>query len=138
MYESPSAIVLRGLLLLARLHRLGKRLMFRVQSSYVFGVFLYRLWAMMWPVLTKVKYELLGSIFSCRDVWGQLALSLIANWILGPAIMVRSLLALASILICPCLTSTLTDVPFTPVSNGDMAVHGKRLISGSPFVKIWT
>lgn len=43
---------------------------------------------MMWPVLTKVRYELLGSILSSRAIWGQLAISLIANWVLGPAIMV--------------------------------------------------
>ena len=49
---------------------------------------LYRLWAMMWPVLTKVRYELLGSILSSRAIWGQLAISLVANWVLGPAIMV--------------------------------------------------
>lgn len=47
-----------------------------------------RLWAMMWPVLTKVRYELLGSILSCRDMWGQLAISLAANWLIGPAVMV--------------------------------------------------
>jgi ACR3 family arsenite transporter len=43
---------------------------------------------MMWPVLTKVRYELLGGLFTHRKMWGQLALSLVANWLLGPAIMV--------------------------------------------------
>lgn len=47
-----------------------------------------RLWAMMWPVLTKVRYEVLGSIFKSRAMWCQLAISLVANWIVGPAIMV--------------------------------------------------
>ncbi|CAL8467475.1 g7013 [Coccomyxa elongata] len=46
------------------------------------------LWAMMWPVLTKVRYELLGGILSSRAIWSQLAISLVANWLLGPAVMV--------------------------------------------------
>ncbi|CAK0787439.1 hypothetical protein CVIRNUC_010659 [Coccomyxa viridis] len=46
------------------------------------------LWAMMWPVLTKVRYELLVGILRQRGMWGQLAISLIANWLIGPAVMV--------------------------------------------------
>ena len=45
---------------------------------------------MMWPVLTKVRYELLGGLLRSRAVWGQLAISLIANWVIGPAIMVSN------------------------------------------------
>ena len=46
---------------------------------------------MMWPVLTKVRYELLGSILRQRSMWGQLAISLVANWLIGPAVMVGAL-----------------------------------------------
>ena len=46
---------------------------------------------MMWPVLTKVRYELLGGLLRSRAIWGQLAISLIANWVIGPAIMVSNL-----------------------------------------------
>ena len=48
---------------------------------------------MMWPVLTKVRYELLVGILRQRGMWGQLAISLIANWLIGPAVMVGPLLA---------------------------------------------
>jgi ACR3 family arsenite transporter len=41
------------------------------------------LW-MMYPVLAKVKYEELTKI---RDVWGQFSVSLILNWLIGPAVM---------------------------------------------------
>ena len=47
---------------------------------------------MMWPVLTKVRYELLGGILRQRGMWGQLAISLVANWLIGPAVMVGPLL----------------------------------------------
>ena len=47
---------------------------------------------MMWPVLTKVRYELLGGILRQRGMWGQLAISLVANWLIGPAVMVGLLL----------------------------------------------
>ncbi len=47
---------------------------------------------MMWPVLTKVRYELLGGILRQRSMWGQLAISLVANWVIGPAVMVGPLL----------------------------------------------
>ena len=47
---------------------------------------------MMWPMLTKVRYELLGGILRQRSMWGQLAISLVANWVIGPAVMVGPLL----------------------------------------------
>ena len=54
---------------------------------------------MMWPVLTKVRYELLGGILRQRSMWGQLAISLVANWLVGPAVMVGPPLN------CPLLSS---------------------------------
>ena len=40
----------------------------------------------MWPVLCKVRYELLWSLLSEKGVW-QLVLSLGLNWLIGPLLM---------------------------------------------------
>ncbi|KAI8476375.1 MAG: sodium bile acid symporter family-domain-containing protein [Monoraphidium minutum] len=45
------------------------------------------LWLMMWPVLTKVRYELLGRLLDSRAALRQLAASAALNWLLGPALM---------------------------------------------------
>ncbi|KAG8742628.1 hypothetical protein FRC10_001177 [Ceratobasidium sp. 414] len=42
---------------------------------------------MMWPVLTKVQYERLPTIFTRRDIWVHIGISLILNWIVAPLIM---------------------------------------------------
>ena len=42
---------------------------------------------MMWPVLTKVQYEKLPSIFSTSRIWTHIGLSLFLNWIIGPFVM---------------------------------------------------
>lgn len=42
---------------------------------------------MMWPVLTKVKYEKMPEIFSNRKIWYHLTISLFLNWIIGPFLM---------------------------------------------------
>ncbi|KAB5589539.1 Arsenite transporter [Ceratobasidium theobromae] len=42
---------------------------------------------MMWPVLTKVQYERLPTIFTRRDIWLHIAISLVLNWIIAPFIM---------------------------------------------------
>jgi ACR3 family arsenite transporter len=42
---------------------------------------------MMWPVLTKVQYETLPTIFSSRRIWIQIGLSMFLNWIVGPLVM---------------------------------------------------
>ena len=42
---------------------------------------------MMWPVLTKVQYEKLPSIFSTSRIWTHIGLSLFLNWIVGPFVM---------------------------------------------------
>jgi ACR3 family arsenite transporter len=45
------------------------------------------LWMMMLPVLTKVRYELLGPLLFQRAVAKQLGVSMFLNWVLGPALM---------------------------------------------------
>lgn len=45
------------------------------------------LWIMMYPVLCKVRYEVLGGLFKNRAFWGQLGFSLVLNWVVGPALM---------------------------------------------------
>ena len=45
------------------------------------------LWLMMWPVLCKVNYELLPRLFKEKGMMRQLAASLVANWIVGPFVM---------------------------------------------------
>jgi ACR3 family arsenite transporter len=42
---------------------------------------------MMYPVLCKLQYEQLPMIFSQREIWIQIALSLALNWIVGPILM---------------------------------------------------
>ena len=42
---------------------------------------------MMWPILTKVQYERLPSVFSTPNIWQQLALSILLNWVIAPFIM---------------------------------------------------
>ena len=42
---------------------------------------------MMWPVLTKVQYEKLPSIFSTPRFWTHIGLSIFLNWIIGPFVM---------------------------------------------------
>lgn len=54
---------------------------------------------MMWPILTKVQYESLPRLFTTRNLYIHILLSLFLNWIVGPFIM----LALA--------WATLPDLP---------------------------
>ena len=42
---------------------------------------------MMWPILAKVQYETLPTLFTARRIWVQIGLSLILNWVVGPLIM---------------------------------------------------
>lgn len=42
---------------------------------------------MMWPVLTKVQYEVLPLLFRSRRLWVHIAVSCFLNWILAPFIM---------------------------------------------------
>lgn len=45
------------------------------------------LWLMMWPVLCKVKYEVLGELLKDKVLWYNMMLSLFLNWVVGPALM---------------------------------------------------
>ncbi|KAJ6502725.1 sodium bile acid symporter family-domain-containing protein [Mycena vitilis] len=43
---------------------------------------------MMWPILTKVKYETIPAIFRSSGIWKHIGISLVFNWIIGPLVMV--------------------------------------------------
>ncbi|KAJ7284237.1 hypothetical protein O6H91_Y344300 [Diphasiastrum complanatum] len=45
------------------------------------------LWIMMYPVLCKVRYEVLGKMFRNGRLIRNLMLSLVLNWLVGPALM---------------------------------------------------
>lgn len=45
------------------------------------------LWVMMYPVLCKVKYELLFRMLKSGQLGKNLVLSLVLNWVVGPALM---------------------------------------------------
>lgn len=42
---------------------------------------------MMYPILCKVRYEILHEIFSHRGIWKQIAFSVFINWIIAPFLM---------------------------------------------------
>ena len=42
---------------------------------------------MMWPTLCKVQYEKLTTMFMTRDLWVQIGVSLVLNWVIGPFVM---------------------------------------------------
>lgn len=42
---------------------------------------------MMWPILAKVQYEKLPTLFTARRIWVQIGISLVLNWVIGPLIM---------------------------------------------------
>lgn len=44
---------------------------------------------MMYPILCKVRYESLHHVFRTRQIWIQLAFSVVVNWIIAPFFMVR-------------------------------------------------
>jgi ACR3 family arsenite transporter len=45
------------------------------------------LWVMMYPVLCKVRYELVGTMVKSRELGRNVLLSVFMNWIIGPALM---------------------------------------------------
>lgn len=45
------------------------------------------LWVMMYPVLCKVRYELIGNMLKSREMGRNLLLSVVMNWFIGPALM---------------------------------------------------
>jgi ACR3 family arsenite efflux pump ArsB len=42
----------------------------------------------MYPILCKVRYEVLHLVFRERQLWIQVAFSIVVNWILAPLVMV--------------------------------------------------
>lgn len=46
---------------------------------------------MMYPILCKVRYEMLPKLLSHRDMWKQILVSIVLNWIVAPFLMVRAL-----------------------------------------------
>lgn len=42
---------------------------------------------MMYPILCKVQYETLHTVFSKRQFWTQLCFSVVINWIVAPFLM---------------------------------------------------
>jgi ACR3 family arsenite transporter len=43
---------------------------------------------MMYPILCKVRYESLHHVFRTRQIWVQMAFSIVLNWIIAPFFMV--------------------------------------------------
>lgn len=77
---------------------------------------------MMWPILTKVQYERLPTMFRTRRMWVQVGFSLILNWIIGPFLM----LGLA--------WATLPEHSLASYRNGVLLVGIARCIA---MVMIW-
>ena len=46
---------------------------------------------MMYPILCKVKYETLHLVFQKREIWIQIAFSIVMNWLVAPFVMVALL-----------------------------------------------
>lgn len=44
---------------------------------------------MMYPILCKVRYESLHQVLAHREIWKQIAFSILVNWIVAPFLMVR-------------------------------------------------
>lgn len=45
---------------------------------------------MMYPILCKIRFETLHLIFKKREIWVQIAFSIVVNWIVAPLVMVFS------------------------------------------------
>ncbi|KAH0539043.1 hypothetical protein FGG08_004389 [Glutinoglossum americanum] len=43
---------------------------------------------MMYPILCKVRYEVLHRVFRTRELWTQILFSVVVNWIVAPLVMV--------------------------------------------------
>lgn len=44
---------------------------------------------MMYPILCKIRFESLHHVFRAKDIWIQMAFSILLNWIIAPFLMVR-------------------------------------------------
>ncbi|KDN45945.1 arsenical-resistance protein [Tilletiaria anomala UBC 951] len=76
---------------------------------------------MMWPILTKVHYERFPQLLRSANLWAQITLSLLLNWLIAPLLM----LALAE--------ATLPDLP--TYRTGIVLVGLARCIA---MVMVWT
>jgi len=61
-------------------------LIFHPLTSYTLAIAT-GLIVMMWPILSKVQYEKLPTLFTARRMWVQIGISLVLNWVIGPLIM---------------------------------------------------
>lgn len=77
---------------------------------------------MMWPILTKVQFERLPALARTGQLWTQILLSLVLNWIIGPFLM----LGLA--------WATLPEEDMAPYRTGVLLVGIARCIA---MVMIW-
>lgn len=58
----------------------------RAQSLYTPAIAI-GLMVMMWPALTKIRFESLPSILSTSRLWKHIGISVFLNWIVGPFVM---------------------------------------------------
>jgi ACR3 family arsenite transporter len=58
-----------------------------VLTEYVFSAV--GLLVMMYPILCKVRFESLHHVFREKQIWVQMAFSVLLNWIIAPFLMVR-------------------------------------------------
>jgi ACR3 family arsenite transporter len=45
---------------------------------------------MMYPIMCKVRFETLHRVFRTREIWKQIAFSIVLNWIIAPLLMVST------------------------------------------------
>ena len=45
---------------------------------------------MMYPILCKIRFESLHHVFRAKEIWIQMAFSILLNWIIAPFLMVRN------------------------------------------------
>ena len=72
----------------------------RLQKSTFVGVSVpiaVGLLVMMYPILCKVRYETLHLLFKHREIWVQIGVSFVINWILAPLLMTGLALSLIHI-----------------------------------------
>ena len=43
---------------------------------------------MMYPILCKVRYEVLHRLFQTKALWVQVLFSVVVNWVIAPLVMV--------------------------------------------------
>lgn len=44
---------------------------------------------MMYPILCKVRFEALHRVLWTREIWKQIAFSVVMNWLVAPFLMVH-------------------------------------------------